>query len=108
MRIRRDHLEKLKQIAEKSACQMRIAALGFNKKGECIVTSTNKTRFSRKGGGIHAEKVIMREARQKGIVRILICRIGKGGDLRPIHPCEDCQKIANKLGIIIDTVPAED
>ena len=87
---------------------MRISALGFNKKGECVAVSNNMPRFCRKGGGIHAERLIMQEARHKGIVRILICRIGKGGELRPIHPCEDCQKIADKLGIVIDTVPVED
>jgi hypothetical protein len=49
----------------------------------------------------------MKEARRKGITRILICRVGAGGTLRPIDPCSKCQAIADKLGIVINTVPEE-
>ena len=46
----------------------------------------------------------MREAKAKGIVKILICRVGRSGELRPIKPCDTCQKIADKLGIEIVSI----
>jgi hypothetical protein len=72
------------------------------------MTRTNTpTKFGRKGGGRHAERRIMSVARRKGIVRILICRVGDGGVLRPIDPCPQCQAVADKLGIAIDTIHGE-
>ena len=69
-----------------------------------MATSFNRKRFLRKGGGTHAEIEIFKVARRKGIVKILICRIGRGNELRPIEPCETCKKIALKLKIKIETV----
>jgi cytidine deaminase len=77
--------------AEQSTCKMKVAALGFNRDGVCVSAKTNKPRFQRKGGGMHAERLVMEEAKVKGIVKILICRIGKGSELRPIDPCPACQ-----------------
>ena len=31
-------------------------------------------------------------------------RIGNGGDILPIDPCEDCLKMARKLGVTIRSV----
>ncbi len=100
--------DRIIRKAEQSICKLRVAALGFNKAGVCIVTRTNRPKFSRLGGSEHAEALVMKEARKKGIVRILICRIGAGGALRPIDPCSKCQAIADKLGIVIETVPEEE
>lgn len=92
--------------ATQSPCKMRVAAIGFNRSGIPIMTRTNKpTQFGKRGGGKHAERQIMAEASRKGITYIVICRIGGGGDLRPIDPCPTCQSIADKLGIKIYTVP---
>lgn len=98
-------IERIRNKALQSCCKFRVAALGFNKAGICVATSTNRPRFSRKGGGNHAEILIMREAKKKGITHILICRIGSGGALRPIDPCPNCQKIADRLNIQITTIP---
>jgi hypothetical protein len=100
-------IDRIKKKAEQSICKLRVAALGFNKAGVCVATSTNRPRFNRHGGSEHAEALVMKDARKKGIVRILICRIGAGGALRPIDPCPNCQTIADKLGIVIETVPEE-
>jgi deoxycytidylate deaminase len=83
---------------------MHISALGFNKKNECVASATNKSRFCRKGGGVHAEDQIMIQAKRKGITSILVCRINKGGNFLPIDPCEKCQALAKKLGITIKTI----
>lgn len=48
----------------------------------------------------------MEQARSKGIVKIIICRVDKTGNLLPIEPCSCCQDIADKLGIELVSVPA--
>jgi len=83
---------------------MKVVALGFNSKNVCLITSTNKPRYSKKGGGLHAEEVIFREAKRLGIVRILICRVNESEEFLPIDPCPRCSKIANKMNIVIDTI----
>jgi pyrimidine deaminase RibD-like protein len=90
--------------ALQSQCAFKISALGFNKRGELVSVATNVSRFSRKGGGIHAEVVIMRQAKRKGIATILICRVNPSGDMLPIEPCENCSKLAKKLGIRIFSI----
>jgi len=98
-------IDRAQRKASQSICKFYVAALGFNRAGVCVVTRTNRPRFSRQGGGLHAEQLVMQQAKQKGVVRILICRVGRGGKLRPIEPCESCAKIAEKLGIEITSVP---
>ncbi|RLD68821.1 MAG: hypothetical protein DRI98_11355 [Bacteroidetes bacterium] len=100
----KNYIEKLVRKASQSNCQSRIAAIGFNKKGDCVAIGYNKKRFLRKGGGVHAEIEIFKVARKRGVVKILICRIGKGKELRPIEPCSNCKKIALKLNIKIETI----
>jgi deoxycytidylate deaminase len=90
--------------ALQSPCEQRISALGFNRRGELVSTASNTLRFSRKGGGIHAEATIMREAKRKGITTILICRTNASRGLLPIEPCEHCAKLAKKLGIKIVSI----
>ena len=99
-------LSRIKRKASQSTCKSRVAALGFNRRGQCVASAVNRPRLSRKGGGIHAEEQIFKVARKKGITKILICRVGKGGELRPIEACESCSKTAKKLGIDITSVPA--
>lgn len=94
-------VEKATHKALQSPCKFKISALGFNRKGELVMSVTNSFRFPRKGGGIHAEARIMEQAKRKGIKTILICRVGLGGELLPIEPCEHCSKIAEKLNIRI-------
>ncbi|HEY0088213.1 MAG TPA: hypothetical protein VGB37_05180 [Candidatus Lokiarchaeia archaeon] len=98
-------IDRLKRKAAKSLCKFRVAALGFNVSNICVATSTNLSLFRHKGGGKHAEEVLFEQAKRKGITKILICRIGSGGTLLPIDPCERCSKKAKKLRIVIETVP---
>lgn len=101
------HVERAMRKSSQSICRFYVAALGFNKAGVCVITRTNRPRFSRHGGGLHAEQLVMQQAKRCGVVRILICRVGRSGILRPIIPCENCAKIAKKLGIEIVSVPDE-
>ena len=104
MRTNKNIKKRLINKALQSYCKFRVAALGFNRDGQCVASATNRSRFSHKGGGIHAEERLFFIARRKGIVKILICRIGSGGNLLPIDPCSRCSKIAEKLNIKIETI----
>lgn len=95
--------ERLVKKAMQSHCNYKVAAFGFNKKGELIYQSVNKHRFTRKGGGIHAEMEVMLKA-GPGLKTIIICRTNRSGDLLPIDPCPTCAGKADELGIKIKTV----
>ena len=96
-------LDRLIKKAEQSNCKFRVAAMALDKKGNLIGLSRNTRRFPRRGGGIHAEMALMAQY-GKNIHTIIICRIGRGGDLRPLEACAKCQAKANELGITIRTV----
>ena len=109
MTFARKTIDRIKKKARQSICTFKVAALGFNKSGICVMARTNKPRFSRPSGGLHAEARIFPEARKRGIVRILICRVSANtGELLPIDPCSKCQKIADKLGIVLQTINRSD
>jgi cytidine deaminase len=95
------------KMAVKKACQShcthRVSAIGINKKGEVISSTTNKHRFLYKGGGLHAEMSIMRDS-PPSLKTIVICRVSRTGNILPIHPCSVCQEKANELGIKIITI----
>lgn len=90
------------QKASQSSCHYRVSAIGFSKRGDMVCCYTNKPRFSRLGGGMHAEMRVVRS--NPGVRTILICRIGAGGALLPIHPCKRCKKVLDKMGVRIITV----
>jgi len=86
--------------ASHSTCNQKIAAVAFDKKGRILGISKNRGRFTRKGGGIHAEMVIMKKWGRK-IKKIIIIRTNLTGGLLPIHPCKVCSAKAKELGIKI-------
>ena len=90
----------LRKKAEQSVCRFKIAAVGFNNKGEIVRKSTNKHRFLCPHGGIHAEQFLF----NRNIKKIYILRLGRGGDILPIKPCKKCLKIAKKYNIEIKSI----
>lgn len=101
-------IERARTKAGQSICKFSVAAIGLNKSGIPVMSRTNRPRFNQLGGGWHAERLVMEQAKIRGIVRIIVCRVGKAGNLLPIEPCNVCQKIADKLGIELVTIPKED
>ncbi|HPM74120.1 MAG TPA: cytidine deaminase [Saccharofermentans sp.] len=98
-------LEHLSKKAKKSICHYKIAAIGLNKRGEVLGTCFNRPRFTKYGGGIHAEQALIHKYYKKGLKTIYIYRVTKGSDRpAPIDPCEVCLKIAKKLGIKIISI----
>jgi len=99
---------ELKRLAEKkarqSSCTYRVSAIGLNKRGEVLGSTTNRHRSIHPvKGNIHAEIALIHKY-GKQLRTIIICRVGNGGDILPIHPCPNCQRIADSLGIKIETV----
>ena len=56
-----------------------------------------------KGAGLHAERRLMQKYGE-AISKIVICRTNGNGKMLPIDPCQNCQKIADKLGIVIESI----
>ncbi len=113
---------KLKKKAIAGRFKFRIAAIAFSRKGNVLGMEVNScisrrisyeeyskrciTKESCKFSGKHAERALM-EKYGKRIASILILRVGHGGDLRAIQPCDMCKKIADKLSIRIFSVDPE-
>jgi len=107
--------ELLKEKASHSPCTYKISAVGFDAKGDILGHVTNshsknwnvleKAKVGRAGTAVHAERRILRQ--YKDLVKtIVICRVGRSGNIRPIDPCPVCQKVASKYGAkIISLMP---
>lgn len=81
----------------------RVLAIGFNNKNDMIGIKTNSFGLSvAKGSGKHAERELIKRYGKK-ISKIVILRVGRSGAILPIEPCKICTKVANKLGIKIET-----
>ena len=98
-----DIKDRLVRKAKTSQCRFLISAVGIDYRGRVIISRTNRPRFSRKGGGVHAEMSVMLEA-PKSLRTIIIARVNRRGELMPIDPCEKCAEKARQLGIVIRTV----
>lgn len=104
-KIQRNIRKKAIKKARQSPCRFKIAALGFNAKGELVIAKTNSYgRASAPYNGLHAEERVFRAAQRKNIVKVIIVRVNLNGIVLPIDPCKKCQKIADKLGIKIETI----
>jgi len=97
MMISRHHVNLAVRKAKKSSCHVKVSALGFNWKGDLIARVSNRPRFSRKGGGLHAEMRIMLAYPMTRF--ILLCRVNNKGEIRPLHPCRACKAKADELSI---------
>jgi cytidine deaminase len=99
-------MTRLQKKATQSKCRYRVSAMALNKKGELIAFATNKPRFSKYHGSIHAEMALMARYGTE-IHTIIITRVGRSGKVQPIHPCDKCSEVAKSLGIKIRTVEAD-
>lgn len=83
----------------------RICAIAFTKKNNFLGISMNSFndrggKSGRRGSGKHAEAELIKKF-GKRIDKIYILRVGHGIDPLPIHPCENCSKLAAKYDIKI-------
>ena len=96
-------LDRLRKKARTSVCRFAIAAIGLDYRGRVIISRTNRPRFMHRGGGLHAEREVIRNA-PKSLRTIVIVRVNRKGELMPIDPCPACARKAAELGIQIRTL----
>jgi hypothetical protein len=89
------------KIAKRSPCQYKVAAFGFDRKGNCIGFATNLSRFAKVGGSIHAEINLLRKVDISKLRYVLVVRSSDTGLPSRIEVCPSCKKVLNKLGIKI-------
>jgi cytidine deaminase len=94
-------LKRIIKKASKSSCKHKVAAIGLGIDGKVINCKFNRPRFSRKGGGIHAEMECIKDLRVRTVI---ICRVNGTGKVLPLHPCVNCKRILKKLNINVVTV----
>ena len=107
--------ELLKEKASHSPCTSKVSAIAFDAKGDILGHVTNshsknwnvleKEKVGRAGTAEHSERRLMQ--RYSSLIKtIVICRVGRSGNLRPIDPCPACQRVAAKYGIkIVSLMP---
>lgn len=102
----------LREKALRSSCTYKVSAVAFDKKGDILGHAVNKHskwdvldngEGGRSGTARHCERILI-ERYSQNIKTIVICRVGRGGELRPIDPCPACRKAAAKYGIKIVSV----
>ena len=102
-------MKHLTQIAINKALQSqgryKISAIGLDHKGNVLGSCFNHVRFDRYGGGAHAEMRLVQRYKTN-VKTIIICRVGRSGNVLPIKPCNKCQKILDKLKIKTVTITA--
>jgi hypothetical protein len=98
-----DIIALAKTKAKQSNCRYKVAALGFNRKGDFIGSAVNKQKLYKHHGGQHAEMELLRKYGKK-IRNIIICRMNNSGDFLPIKACENCSKVLGNLGIKIYSI----
>ena len=89
--------------AQQSISKYKVSAVAFDKKGDILGIDNNQPKVNAPLGGDHAEQRLMRRY-GNNIKTILIYRTNTSGTLLPIHPCNKCSKIAEKLGIVIRSI----
>lgn len=105
----------LREKASHSPCTYKVSAIAFDRKGNVLGHTTNKHSKwdvldygeGRAGTARHSERILI-ERYSQNIKTILICRVGRSGEILPIDPCPACRKAASKYGIkIISVYPGE-
>jgi hypothetical protein len=97
----------LNKKAKKSSCKWKISAIALSSDGAVLGRTCNKKRFTKKGGGLHAEMLLMAKY-GKLIKTIIICRVNKNGKILPLDPCPTCKLKAYELNIKIHSLKPKD
>lgn len=82
-------------------CRYRVVAAGIDNRNRIISIATNRPKLRTRGE--HAEERVIFSS-PKSLSRILILRVGARGNLLPIHPCRWCRKLAERRGIVIESI----
>lgn len=96
------YIDRAIKKASDSKCKYKVAAIGFDARGNFLAVTTNRPRFSRVGGSVHAEMRLMHKYanRLKTIFIFRLCR----NDIKRMDPCDACTSKADELNINITTI----
>ncbi len=83
------------------SCRYRVVAAGIDDRNRIISLATNRPRLRTRGQ--HAEERIIFSS-PLSLRKIIILRVGSRGNLLPIDPCKMCKKLADRRGIIVESV----
>lgn len=107
MTINPSLLRSLSKKAWQSPSTYRISGVAISKHGNILGWASNGYRKEYvepgKYSGEHCEMRLIKRYGSR-ISTIIIMRIGSGGNILPIDPCEKCAKVAEKMGIKITSV----
>ena len=104
-RIKHRLLKKgLRRKSQRYSMQV-VTAIAISKKGNVLGTTCNNPSNVPGMRHKHAEGILMSRF-GKSIYKIFILRTGRAGNKLPISPCEQCLKLAQRLGIIIEEIEA--
>jgi tRNA(Arg) A34 adenosine deaminase TadA len=92
-------LERALKKAAQSRCRYKVAAIGFNRKGEVVGITYNQPRFKNSGGSVHAEINLLRRFGPY-LKQVMVVRVGQSGLLRPIDPCPNCRDALKGIKIV--------
>lgn len=104
---------RLRRTALRSPCSYRVAAAGIDYRGRLIAITTNLRRLTHRHSDnslrhtwsldLHAEARLLLTT-PRTLSTIVIARVNSTGDFLPIHPCNDCERLASKRGVKIVSV----
>ena len=80
-----------------------VTAIAVSRKGTVLGSTCNTPSHIPGMRHKHAEGILMSRF-GKSISKIFIIRVGNTGEQLPISPCEQCRKLAIRLGITIEEV----
>lgn len=98
-----DLIDMARRKTDNRNTQYRVAAICFGKRNKFLGISINSSRFFYDGGGIHAEMAGLQKW-GTDIQKMFIVRFGRGGAIRPINPCKNCNRVLNKLRIKVISI----
>jgi len=78
-----------------------VVARRIDNRNRIISIATNAPRFINRG--LHAEERII-HCSPRSLRRIMLLRVGSKGNLLIIHPCDKCQRLADKRGVKIERI----
>lgn len=109
-------LRRLRAKATCSPCTYKISGIAISKRGNILGIATNthskwqvlnKVPIGRAGTAIHVERNLLAKFGNK-VKTIIICRVGRSGDILPIDPCPACRRAADKYGVnIVSVLPGD-
>lgn len=96
-------LARAMRKASSSSCRYKVAAVGFDKRGNLLGILTSVPHLHKAGGSIHAEVRAIQAL--NGLKTITLVRVtgASNNALKPIHPCPNCQDYAKRHNVTINT-----